>query len=71
MADIVMARIMTVVALVIEDEVIVIHQQLPKRKIGVGRKAVAVREDKPWTIGIAMSTETNNRPIRHRKVYGF
>jgi hypothetical protein len=71
MADIIVARVMAMIALIIEDKVVLISQQSPKGIIGINRKAVAVCEDEPGPFGIAMATKAYNSAVLHSEIYGF
>jgi hypothetical protein len=61
------SRVLPVVALIVEDEVEAIGQQAPERHIRVDGEAVAVAQDQTGTLGIAMPTDPNGRPVCHRQ----
>ena len=47
------------------------QQMLPVRIVGIGRKAVAVRDQEPHAVGIAVPPHPNARAVLERNIEGL
>lgn len=52
-------------------QVKLVLEQAPEWEIPIRRKAVAIAQDDPGTIGVAMHTYADGRTIAHRQFQGF
>ena len=61
-------HVLAVIAKIEDDEVVVRCQMLPERKIAVGRKPVAMCDEEPYAVGIAVPPQPDARAVIQRDI---
>jgi hypothetical protein len=71
MGDVVMTRVVSVIALIVEHHIVAVGQQSPERIIGIDRKTVAMGEDQSRALNVAMAADADDSTVFHGEVENF